>query len=521
MQSIEEIFAVVNESMEPERRKYAPTPEPEPEINQEPNTTITSADILKALDRNEDGDAELFIRLHRGHLVYDHSAGTWHVWDGHHWKLDTTEEALAGVAKVAELYVSEMKRQAWARAGAEKAGQTKAADAAKILETRLARRVRDLQTIRRKQAVLHLARAGSESLGITGDEWDADEMSLPVLNGVIDLTTGNCHDGKPDQYLKNYAPTNWQGLNAPRTTWDAFLKSTFNNDKELIAFIGRLFGYGITGKTIEAIFAILWGIGRNGKTILLQALAEVLGGDLAGPIEAEMLLETRFNRQSGGPSSDLLHLRGRRLAWVSETNENRKINNGKVKLFTGGDLLTGRAPYGARQITFRPTHKIFLLTNHRPKADAQDAALWRRVLLIPFEMVFVVKPDTAKANERLADLELAEKLRAEKAGILAWLVQGCLDWQRQGLNPPESVKAATADYRDTEDTIKTFLGERCIEDKMLHVRAGVLYAAYKAWAEGNGERQMTGKKFGLYVGERFDSSKDANGKFYIGLGLIS
>lgn len=506
-------FAAIAEEVtaeaERERQEHAP----------EPQADITRDDTLEALRRNEDGDAGLYVHLHRDRFVYDHAAAQWFTWVEHHWEPDTREEALAGVAKVADIYLEEMKNQAWARIEAEKAGQTKTADAAKALETALGRRVRALQTVRRKQAVLHLARAGADSLGIIGDEWDANPWALPVGNGVVDLRTGAHRPGDPVDYFKTHAPTLWKGIDAPAPTWEAFLKSTFNDDEELIAFVGRLFGYGVTGQTAEAVLPILWGVGRNGKTVLLQALADTLGADLAGPIESEMLLETRFARQSGGPSSDLLHLRGRRLAWLSETNENRRLNAGKVKLLTGGDLLTGRAPYAARQITWKPTHKIFMLTNHKPKAAAQDFALWQRILLIPFEMVFVRDP--GKLNERRADLGLAEKLRAEKSGILAWLVKSCLEWQQQGLNPPESVKVATQEYRDSEDAIKIFISERCIEDKTLHVRAGALYSAYKSWAEGNGERHITGTKFGRYIGECFDSSKDENGKFYIGLGLIS
>jgi len=521
---IEEIAQAVNERVEAERRQFGPGPEPDAgqhggngqDHESEP---VPSENVLKALAANEDGDATLFVSLHRGRLVYDHAANRWYTWTGHHWEPDGTEEALAGVNGVADVYIAEMKRQAWARAKAEKSGQTKLADTAKGLENALARRVRDLQTIRRKQAVLHLARAGAGSLGITGDEWDLDPWTLAVENGVLNLCTGAFRPGTPGDYFKTYAPTLWNGIDAHCPTWEACLESTFDGDAELVAFVGRLAGYAITGKTTEAVMPILWGSGRNGKTVFLQALADVLGPDLAGPVEAELLLESRFTRQSGGPSSDLLYLRGRRLAWLSETNENRRLNAGKVKLFTGGDFITGRAPYAARQVTFRPTHKIFLLTNNKPRTDAHDAALWRRVLLIPFELSFVVNP--TKPNERKADLNLAEKLRAERPGILAWLAKGCLAWQREGLNPPKSVLAATAAYRDAEDTIKTFLGERCIEDQALHVRAGTLYAAYKAWAEGNGERSMTGTKFGRYIGERFDSSKDEGGKLYIGLGLIS
>jgi len=506
------IKEAVTERIEAERRTFAPDPEPEA-------GAIPSADILKALQRNEDGDKDIFIRLNRGRLVYDHAAGQWFTWAGHYWTPDTTEEALAGVADIADIYIDEMRRQAWTRAGAEKAGQTKAADAAKDLEDKLGRRVRDLQTIRRKQAVLHLARAGVESLGITGEEWDADPWSLPVLNGVINLRTGKLRNGDPSDYFKTYAPTPWVGMDAPRPTWDACLQGTFAGDIEIISFMGRYFGYAITGATKENHLAIAHGAGRNGKTVLFETVGGVLGPDLAGPIESEMLLEARFARQSGGPSSDLLHLRGRRLAWLSETNENRKINAGKVKLFTGGDLLTGRAPYAPRQITFRPTHKIFLLTNHRPRADAHDMALWRRVLLIPFETIFVTNPDPTKPNERLADLDLAEKLRAERPGILAWLVQGCLEWQRQGLNPPASVLAATQNYRDAENTIKTFLADCCIEGPTHTVRAGALYQAYRTWTESNGERPMTANKFGRYFGEIFNSAKDRAGKLYLGIGL--
>ena len=523
----EEISQAVNDRVEKERRQFGSAPDPDAGQDNGGNgldhegEPVPGANVLKALARNEDGDAELFVCLHKGRLVYDHAASQWYTWPGNHWEPDRTEQALAGVNDVADVYLAEMKRQAWLRGKAEMAKQTKQAAAAEANEKMLARRVRDLQTIRRKQAVLHLARAGAGSLGITGDEWDADPWSLAVENGVIDLQAGTFRPGTPADYFKTYAPTPWEGVDAPCGTWEATLESTFGGDGELVAFVGRLAGYAITGKTTEAIFPIFWGSGRNGKTVFLQAMADVLGPDLAGPIEAESLLESRFTRPSGGPSSDLLHLRGRRLAWVSETNENRRINAGRVKLFSGGDFITGRAPYAARQVTFRPTHKIFMLTNHRPKADASDEALWRRVLLIPFETVFVTDPDPEKPNERKADLDLADRLKAERPGILAWLVKGCLAWRREGLNPPRTVLAATERYRDTEDTIKTFLLECCAEGPTRTVRAGTLFKAFIAWAEENGEKPGTIKKFGQYVSKRFDAAKDTAGKFYIGVGLSS
>jgi len=500
-----------------------PMTEPIPETKPEPKTAGTqfsSKQIFDALSRNEAGDADFFVEMNWGRLVYDHASATWFTWAGHYWKCDTTEQALTYVSEVAKPYVAEMKRQAWGRAGAEMAGHNKTADEAAELEKALAKRVRELHTVRRRKDILHLARAGANSLGISGDEWDADPMSLAVQNGVVDLRTGAFRDGRSGDYFKTFAPTPWEGIDAPCPIWEAFLDSTFAGDNDLVAFKSRLLGYAITGKTTEAVLPVFWGDGRNGKTVELQAVADTLGPDFSGPLEGELLLENRFKRPSGGPSSDLMYLRGKRLTWLSETNENRRLNSGKVKLLTGGDLITGRAPHAIRQITFPPTHKSFLCTNHRPKADAQDAALWHRVLLIPFNMAFVTNPDPNKPNERLADPDLSEKLKAERPGILAWLVRGCLEWQRQGLNPPESVRAATKEYQDANDTIKAFLEEKCTEGPGKTVRAEAFYKAYQAWAEGNGEKPVTSTKFGRYMGDMFDFTKDRGGKFSLEVSLL-
>ena len=311
----QEMSEQVSVQVEAERRQYAPEATEDTGNNTGAESGLSSETVLEALQKNEDGDTGLFIELHRGRFTYDHAAGQWFVFTGHYWQPDLTEQALAGVADAVSLYMKEMKRQAWKRAKAEKDGQSKVADAAKTLEDQLARRIRDLQTLRRKQAILQLARAGVGSLGITGDEWDRDPWALAVENGVLDLKTGTFRPGKPTDYFRAYAPTRWEGINAPRPVWEAFLESTFGHNKELVAFMQRLCGYAVTGETIEHLLMMLWGAGSNGKTVFLQAIADTLGPDLAGPIESELLLQQRFNRPSGGPSSDLLHLRGKRFVW--------------------------------------------------------------------------------------------------------------------------------------------------------------------------------------------------------------
>jgi len=525
-QTIDEIREAVNKKVEAERAQFAPEKPPhdmDTDTESEPTTgqELTDAEILSAITRNEDGDAELYVKRWRGRFCYDHAAGQWHKWAGHHWEQDTVEAALAGIKTIIDLLATQAMKHRWLATKATKEGDDKAAEEHDALAGMFNKRIKALRAMKRKTPVLHLARAGADSLGISGDQWDSKPMLLPVQNGVIDLKTGELHDGRPEDYLKAFAPVAWEGINAPCPCWENFLETTFDSDFELIEFIARLFGYCITGTTREAVLPIFYGPGRNGKTVMLEVIAHVLGPDLSGPLESEFLLEQRFAKPSGGPSSDKLYLRGRRLTWLSETNENRRLNSGKVKLLTGGDMITGRAPYGKMQISFRPTHKIFLLTNHKPKADARDMALWRRVLLIPFTMAFVPNPDPAKSNERLADPNLTEKLKDEASGILAWLVRGCLAWQKEGLNPPASVMAATKDYQESEDTIKTFIAEKCIEGAMRSCRAAALYKAYKEWQEGNGEKAMTGTKFGKIISESYDSTRDEGGKLYIGLELCA
>ena len=134
-------------------------------------------------------------------------------------------------------------------------------------------------------------------------------------------------------------------------------------------------------------------------------------------------------------------------------------------------------------------------------------------------MAFVPRPDPEKPNERLADPKLAKKLHAEKSGILSWAIRGYLDYQKQGLNPPDSVLAATKDYRESEDSIKAFIREKCVEGAGHQVRASVLYAAYKHWQEGNGERAMGANKFGRHISDLYDSIKDRGGKVYAGIDI--
>lgn len=514
MQTCEEINADVQRRIDIEREQYDPGPVPDTDEDESP---FTSEEIIEQLNRNADGDTSIYIELHRNRLAYDCAAGRWYKWAGHFWVADLTGESLQAVNAVVDVYTQEAKRQAWLRTKAAKELHQDAEKSHGDNEAKIIKRIKLLQTLQRKQEIVTLSRSGAGTLAIIGDEWDTHPWLFAAANGILDLKTGNFRPGEPCDYIKTAAPTEWLGIDEPCPTWENFISEIFGNDVLLIEFVQRLLGYGITGLAIHHLFIILFGAGRNGKGTLLETLRAVLG-DYAYKTESELLLEQKNARMAGSPNSGVLSLRGRRIVWASETSDGRRLNAGRLKELVGGDTLNARPIFGKHHIQFSPSHLLLLLTNNKPSAPASDYALWQRVNLIPFEKAFVTEPTAT--NEYKADPYLGDKLKAEASGILAWLVKGCLAWQRDGLNPPEIVKAATNEYRSDEDTIGHFIEERCNLKADDQIRGSELYMAWKAWAEASGVTYISVKKFGTEIKKRgFDFYKDKRGVHYIGITL--
>lgn len=498
----------VKTKFEQERAGFA-----QPEIE----SSISSEEILKALEDNEDGDARLFQTLNRGRLVYDCATDTWYTWTGTYWKEDFVNQAMADIQGVIEEYGREAQVQSFARVRAEKTGNREGATQHELVEKALLKRIRALQSLKRKKDVLHLAHVGADSLAISGNEWDQDPWLLACFNGVINLKSGLFQQGKPENYLKTVAPVEWLGIDEPCPQWERFINDIFGNDLEFVNYIQRFLGYGITGLTTLHKVIFLWGLGRNGKGTLLEMLKYVLG-PLAYKTESEILLAQKFSRQGGSSNTAILQLRGKRIVWASETNDGRRLDAARLKELVGGDTLNARPLYGKSHIEFKPTHLLLLLTNSKPQAPANDYALWQRIALVPFTLSFVENP--TKPNERQADPNLMEKLKAEASGILAWLVRGCLQWQKAGLNVPEAVRSATEEYREDEDLITQFIADRCVAGDTMQAKAGELYKAYKVWCSDQGQYPMSGKRFGTNISNLYDAYKNSTGKYYLGIGLM-
>jgi putative DNA primase/helicase len=272
---------------------------------------------------------------------------------------------------------------------------------------------------------------------------------------------------------------------------------------------------------LKQFIVIFSGQGRNGKDTLMSIIQYILGLSLAAPIPAELILDGGINgkRSSQGPSADLMKLRGLRLASANETSQGKSFNSGVAKQLSGGGLMTARAPFGRANVDWEMTHLIILMTNHKPKAPVDDYAFWKRIKPIHFPLSFVSDPK--EPHERKADPNIGEKLKAEASGILNFLIQGCLDYQKYGLKESAAIKAEHSAYLKDVDLTGIFLDDCCLQKHTATVPAKDLYAAYRAWAQENGYRPISGKAFGHYISKRFEAGHTRNGNFYSGIGLLS
>ncbi len=498
----------------------------------------TSADIMKAAEDGQQGIAQLFAKLNKNKFLYDHAANQWFEWCGHAWGRDGIGEPLAALDEVSNLFRDEYDNLSQQIAEIAVAMATLQADAigdkdkdavkakAKKLEDQqkevkskqgvLLKAITSLQFIHFRKQVVEFSAQGRGSLGFDGNSWDSRPMLLACKNGVLDLSSGEFRPGRQKDYLKTSCPTEYDPAARP-DAWEAFVLSVFDGNADLAGYVQRLLGYAITGKNCEHILPVFWGQGRNGKGTMLETLAAVLG-DFVGPVQAEMLLDQGKSRSSAGPSPDIMALRGRRLAWASETKEGRRMDSGKVKWLVGGDTLVGRPPYGRFEVRFQPTHTLILMTNNKPHAPADDFALWQRIHLIPFDLSFVDNPK--HPNERKRDRTLCDRLRREPSGILNWLIAGALQWQKEGLNPPAEVREATAAYQNEEDTLGAFVTDCCCIGAQFCVKGKQLYDAYAGWCKDNQIPPMSGTMFGRKMSDRYEK-KVVQTVTYYGIGLLT
>jgi putative DNA primase/helicase len=405
---------------------------------------------------SEEALALQFAEKYANSLRYVAALGHWLEWDGAAWKKDNTLHAFDLARAICRT------------------------ESAKVNIPKIASLIASAKTV---SAVERLAKA-DRRLAATVDQFDADPWLLNTPGGAVDLRTGRLSQHRLEDYCTK-ATAVAPGGDCP--LWLAFLARITADDAELQLFLRRMAGYALTGSTQEHSLFFGYGTGANGKSVFCSTIAGILG-DYATTAPMETFVSSGSERHP----TDLAGLRGARLVTAIETEEGRRWAESRIKALTGGDRIAARF---MRQdfFEFTPQFKLLIVGNHKPGLRGVDEAIRRRMNLIPFTV-------TIPAEER--DEKLSERLRDEWPGILQWMLDGCAEWQGQGLAQPDAVRKATADYLDAEDALAQWMSERCNTGNAYYATLRDLFEDWKKWADTAGEIAGSQKRLGQKLDDR-------------------
>ena len=413
------------------------------------------------------GNTERLVDAYGDKLRYCWTFNEWFAWTGARWQEDTRGQVYQ--------YAKRTIRAMYAEAATIEDDKQRGA---------LVAHARRSEAAGRLEALVRLARS-EPRIAVTPEDFDRDHWLLNCPNGTVDLRTGELRPHRREDLITKSTAAEYDPT-ATCLTFEAFLERVLP-DAGVRQFVQRFAGYAATGDTSEQAIVFPFGGGANGKSTLLNQLMAALG-DYAKQAAPDLLTYSPNDRHP----TELADLAGVRFIASIEVEEGKRLAEALVKQMSGGDRMKARR-MRENFFEFQPTHKIFLAANHRPVIRGTDYAIWRRVHLVPFDVT--IPPEQQ-------DKQLPAKLHAELAGILRWIVDGCLAWQRAGLGVPEAVRAATAEYRAEQDVLADFLAECCEFSPTARATTKVLYAAYSAWCESNGERVLSKKALSPRLQER-------------------
>lgn len=433
------------------------------------------------------GNAQRMARLYGDRIRYVAEFKKWLLWDGHRWQICGSSAIFTLAIETIRSMVSEA---------------LKVDDF--LLREKIIKHSLASESAAKLKAMIEIAEK-LPGIPVQQHLLDTDHFKLNLLNGTLDLKTGMLHDPCREDYNTKQAAVEFDP-SAKCPTWEKFLHRIMDGKTELIRYIQKAVGYSLSGATSQQCMYIAHGNGSNGKSTFIKTIESVLH-DYSIHCPATTLMV-----KQEGISNDVARLRGSRFVAAVETDEGKRLAESLVKELTGGDVITSRFLYG-EFFEFTPCFKIWLACNHKPVIRGSDMAIWRRVKLIPFAV-------TIPQSEW--DLQLSEKLAMEKAGILNWMLAGCLAWQREGITDPPEVQAATSGYRKEMDLIGSWIDEACICLASVDARASLLYDNFKAWCDDNGEWVMSNRMFGMKLAERGYTKIQRNtGAHYTGIAVKS
>jgi P4 family phage/plasmid primase-like protien len=428
-----------------------------------PDTPVPEQPVLYS----EQWLAKKIVQQRRGEIRYVPSQEKFLVWNRGRWEPDAVKLA-------EDVIKTELKTLA---RGVERHGSSPQE------ERQFARMALQMCSAAKATAVRMLLQSDRQ-IATSPDVLDHDPWVINTPNGIIDLKTGRLMPPDPDKLCtkSTAAPADFSG-SAPE--WHRFLEEATGGDHELFQYLKKLAGYVLTGSTREQILFFIWGPGGNGKSVFVNTLNGVLA-DYA----RTATMDTFTASSSDKHSTDIAMLHGARMVSASETQAGKRWDEARVKRLTGGESVTARF-MRMDNFTYIPQFKLVFVGNHKPEIRDLDAAFRRRIHMVPFTVTPAV-----------VDLELAAKLRAEFPAILAWMVEGCLLWQQEGLAPPEAVRDMTAEYFHEEDAVGRWLEEKCELNPRSTVLSNDLFLNWREWANRNGEFPGSLKRFSSALAAR-------------------
>lgn len=414
------------------------------------------------------GNARLFVDQHGADLRYLKERQIWLAWNGTHWE----EDSLGSVTERAKASARSMLGIA-ATIGQHSTRQAVISHAQRSLNRASLTSMMSLASTDPCVAIRHT-------------DLDSDDYLFGVRNGVVDLRTGVFRVSQREDLITQAAGVSYD-KDASCPNFLAFLARVTGGDADQQGYLKRLAGYMLTGSTREQCFAFFYGSGANGKSTFINVLS-----DLLGSYATQAQPETFMARKGDGARNDIARLAGKRLVVSNEIAEGSHLDENLLKQLVGGDIVTARFLY-REHFEFRPRFKLLIAGNHKPVVKGRDDGIWRRIHLVPFEQ-------TIPEPER--DKNLGAKLRAELPGILNWAIEGCLEWQRSGLQPTAIVTQATKAYRGSMDLVGDWLDEKCELDVSFQSDSPALYASYKFWCDRSGIKPASRPSFYTMLEDR-------------------
>jgi putative DNA primase/helicase len=454
------------------------------------------------------GNAERFRERMRGRLIFCAAVG-WLHWDKRHWTRRGADE----VVKRAEHEVVRAiqdEADALAESGDDiVVGEDKNKEAVFLSD-------RIHSWGRLSEANSHLtpiAKHAAAYLAVAPDDLDADPFAVNVRNGTLfirkrdgrDYITFRPHD--PADLITKLADVDYDPK-ADCPLYDRFLAEVQADDAAR-RFLHQWKGLSLTGDVTEQRLCVFWGKGKNGKSVFEDLMASI-AGDYSETVPIETFLSEGKGRNAGQATPDLAILPGVRMLRTSEPQRNASLNEGLIKLATGGEPIQARH-LNRDYFKFYPQFKLTIQGNYRPKIEGADEGIWRRMILVPWSYTV--------PKER-QDKRLGEKLRAEASGILNRLLDGLCDWLDHGLVLPEAAEAATREYRSDSDPLGRFLEACVVEAPGERVQSSALHAVFCAWADANGASKWTPTGFGRAMNERGFQKKQSDVIWWLDLRLL-